>query len=234
LFAYSTLTALLRNKDLTSHGAVLGTLVECHAIVNEQPALLSCRLPMETDYRTIWEFPYDDDLKLRLTIALLQSRAVLGWMRALRESAIDPSTVIIKPRSDATAALSAIGAESVDALVSRARTVEERIYKLVGALVTPPLESVSQDLQDAYHPFDVIEGISLSSAAQQSERSLRPLVILDDAHVLHPAQLKRLQAWLARREVRVSRWILSRVDVMHPTEMFAAVARAISWTVNLP
>jgi hypothetical protein len=227
LFAYPTLATLLRNKDLSSYGAVLGTLVECRAIVDDQPAILSCRLPMETDYRTIWEFPYDEELKLRLTIALLQSRAVLGWIRALRESAVDLSTVRIKPRSDATAALSAIGAESVDELVARARTVEERIYKLVGALVTPPLESVSQDLQDAYHPFDVIEGIAVgrgSSATDSVERTLRPLVILDDTHVLHPTQLKRLQAWLARREVRVSRWILSRIDVMHPTEMFAAVS----------
>jgi hypothetical protein len=121
----------------------------------------------------------------------------------------------------------AVGADSVDNLVARARTVEERIYRLVGALVTPPLDAVSIDLQDAYHPFDVIEGIALTygvPATAASERTLRPLVILDDAHVLHPTQLKRLQAWLARREVRVSRWILSRIDVMHPDEMFAAVS----------
>lgn len=229
LFAYPTLTTLQRNKDLSSYGAVLGTLLECRAIVDGQPAILSCRLPMETDYRTIWEFPYDEELKLRLTIALLQSRAVLGWMRALRESGVDLSTVSIKPRSDAVASLSAIGAESVDELITRARTVEKSIYKLVGALVTPPLESVSQDLQDAYHPFDVVEGVVLrhgSSAADSTERLIRPLVILDDAHVLHPTQLKRLQIWLARREVRVSRWILSRIDVMHPTELFATVSAA--------
>lgn len=227
LFAYPTLTALLRNKDLSSYGAVLKTLIECRAIVDEQPAVLACRLPMESDYRTIWEFPYDEDLKLRLTIALLQSRAVLGWIRALRDSAVDMASVRVAPRSDAAAALSAIGAESIELLVARARGVEERIYRLVGALVTPPLESVSQDLQDAYHPFDVIEGVALRhqpTGAEASEWILRPLVILDDAHVLHPTQLRLLQAWLARREVRVSRWILSRIDVMHPTEMFAAVS----------
>lgn len=227
LFAYPTLATLLRNRELPSHGAVLRTLVECRAIVDEEPAILSCRLPMESDYRTIWEFPYDEELKLRLTIALLQSRAVLGWIRALRESAVDLAAVRIKPRSDAIASLDAIGAESIEELVTRARAVEERIYRLVGALVTPPLQSVSQDLQEAYHPFDVIEGIMInggSSGIQSGARTLRPLVILDDAHVLHPSQLKRLQAWLARREVRVSRWILSRIDVMHPTEMFAAVS----------
>lgn len=227
LFAYPTLAALLRNKDLSSYGAVLKTLIECRAIVKDQPAVLACRLPMETDYRTIWEFPYDEDLKLRLTIALLQSRAVLGWIRALRDSGVDTARVRIQPRSDAAAAFSAIGADSIPSLVARARSVEERIYRLVGALVTPPLDSVSQELQDAYHPFDVIEGVSVSVAtasAEHSELELRPLVILDDAHVLHPTQLRRLQAWLARREVRVSRWILSRIDVMHPTEMFAAVS----------
>lgn len=226
LFAYPTLATLLRNRDRVSYRVVLGAMIDCKAIVDEQPALVSCRLPMETDYRTIWEFPYDDELKLRLTVALLQSRAVLGWVRALRESGVGDSNIEILPRTDAAAAWSAIGAGSIADLVQRARGVEERIYRLVGALVTPPLDSVSQELQDAYHPFDVIDGIAVQDATanKASRRSLRPLVILDDAHVLHPVQLKRLQQWLARREIRVSRWILSRIDVMHPTEMFAAVS----------
>ena len=110
LFSCSTLTTLLRNKELPAYGAVLSTLVECKAIVNERPAVLSCRLPMETDYRVIWEFPYPEDLRLRLTVALIQCRAVLGWFRGLRESGIDPKRVAVTPRSDAAASMAAIGA----------------------------------------------------------------------------------------------------------------------------
>ena len=227
LFSYPVLTTLLKNRDLSTYGSVFATLVECGAIVEDRPAVLTCRLPMESDYRTIWEFPYDDELKHRLTIALLQSRAVLGWTRALRESGVSLDRIRIAPRSDAAASVAAIGADSPSNLVNRARLIEELIYRLVGALVTPPIESVTAELREAYHPFDVIEGIIITdsdAAGQLAERNLRPLVILDDAHVLHPVQLQRLQAWLARREVRVSRWVLSRIDVMHPKETFAVVS----------
>ena len=38
----------------------------------------------------------------------------------------------------------------------------------------------------------------------------RPLVVFDDAHSLHPDQFRFLRLWLARRELKVSRWILTR------------------------
>ncbi|WP_206685118.1 hypothetical protein, partial [Salmonella enterica] len=48
--------------------------------------------------------------------------------------------------------------------------------------------------------------------------SVRPLVMLDDAHNLHPDQLAALNRDLARRELRIARWVLTRLDVLTPTQ----------------
>lgn len=44
-------------------------------------------------------------------------------------------------------------------------------------------------------------------------------MIFDDAHSLHPAQFQSLQRWLSRRELQVSRWVLTRLDALTPAEV---------------
>ena len=48
---------------------------------------------------------------------------------------------------------------------------------------------------------------------------LRPLVIFDDAHSLHPTQFKMLRRWLTRREMKVARWVLTRLDILNPSDV---------------
>lgn len=59
-------------------------------------------------------------------------------------------------------------------------------------------------------------------------------MILDDAHVLHPAQFEGLQRWLMRRELPISRWILTRLDVMHASEALARITEDRDETVQIP
>lgn len=224
LFDYETLVSLLRNQNLTTYGSLLAALTECGAIANNHPRILACRLPMEADYRDIWEFPYTEELRLRLTVGLIQARAVLGWARNLGHADFDLTRVTITPRPDALAATDAIGGQQLSQLVHRAKLVEAAIYKLVGALVAPPLSALPTQFQEAYHPFDVIESLHVPATVEATDQTvLRPLVILDDAHVLHPTQFRMLQNWLTRREMRVARWVLTRIDVMHPREAFSAL-----------
>src|SRR5689334_22573115 len=51
LFEFPTLNALLRNSSSSGYQAVAAALVDCGAIVESHPAVIGCRLPMETDYR---------------------------------------------------------------------------------------------------------------------------------------------------------------------------------------
>lgn len=236
LFEYPTLAALLRNRNIPSHRTLVAALVDCGAITAGAPSLLGCRLPMETDYRDFWEFPYRDELKLSLMTTLVQARAVLGWIRNLTSSGIALDDIEIVPRQDAEAAMLAVGGTAGSGLLERARAVELALYGIVGALVAPDVSKLNPDSTQAYRPFDVIDQFRVQVGSGDDKRTLelRPLIILDDAHVLHPAQYQGVKSWLTRRELRVARWVLTRIDVMHPDEALAAITEDRNERVQLP
>src|SRR5438477_9577338 len=62
LFEFPTFCALLHNKSFAGHKDLTAALTACGAILDDQPLVLGCRLPLETDYRDFWEFPYSDEL----------------------------------------------------------------------------------------------------------------------------------------------------------------------------
>lgn len=226
LFDFSAICTLLRTSGSSDFASVAGALEGCRAISDGKPQLVGCRLPMETDYRDFWEFPYSGALKSGLLATFIQARAVLGWFRQLDSAGIRANEVTIQARAEADAALEQIGGTSGLAVVQRARDVERAVYEVVGALVPPTESRLNSIVTGAYRPFDVIDRMQIQSPRHFDgiSLSLLPLVILDDAHSLHPAQFKALQHWLARRELRIARWVITRFDILHPAEAIAAVA----------
>ena len=217
LFQFSTLRTLLRNRDMNTYKPLIDTLNACGAIANQRPTLIGGRLPLEAEYREFWEFPYPDELKTGLMIALLQARTLLAWLRNVQAAGIKLDRIKITPRADAAAALTAIGGTDGPTLLARAREVELAIYRISAALVPPDVADIDGEAAAAYRPFDVIEAFQIIDGEDTLE--LRPLVIFDDAHSLHPTQLVALQRWLSRRELRVSRWILMRLDALTPSDV---------------
>lgn len=236
LFEYPSLTALLRNSSVSTYQALVGALGECGAVTDEQPTVLGCRLPLETDYREFWEFPYQENLKLGLMAGLIQARAVLGWLRHLAAAGIQPADIEIVPRADAGGIVEAIGGVSGEQVAARARAVEKALYRVMGALIAPAEDDLPAEATAAYQPFDIIERIRVRVGPEGQKRTLelRPLAILDDAHVLHPAQFRALQRWLARRELRIARWMIARFDVLLPQEALAAVTEDRSDAASYP
>jgi hypothetical protein len=216
LFQYPTLAALLRSGASETHSSLIDTLAACRAITDGHPSVLGTRISLESEYREIWEFPYPADLKVGLTHTLLQARSVLGWMRAVEATGVDLRRVSIIPRAGSDAAVEAIGGLNGDGVLHRAREVELGIYRIAAALVPPSIEDIDEGVLGGYRPFDVIESISLPD---HGPTDLRPLAIFDDAHRLHPDQLEALSRWLVRREMRVARWVLTRLDALSPTEV---------------
>lgn len=217
LFQFSTLRTLLRNRTMNAYKPLIDTLSACGAIADQRPTLIGGRIPLEAEYREFWEFPYPDELKTGLMIALLQARTVLAWLRNVQAAGIGLDQVQIVPRADAVAALTAIGGTKGPALHARAREVELAIYRISAALVPPEIDEIDSEAAAAYRPFDVIEAFHIDAGEETFD--LRPLVIFDDAHSLHPTQLIALQRWLSRRELRVSRWILTRLDALTPSDV---------------
>jgi hypothetical protein len=217
LFQYATLRTLLRNRGLNTYKSLIDTLTACGALVDEQPVLLGGRLPLEAEYREFWEFPYPNELKAALMIALLQARTILTWLRNLQTAGVALDQVEIIPRADADAALTAIGGTAGADLLRHAREVELAIYRISAALMPPDIKDIDDQAAAAYRPFDVIESFRIVDG--ENVLTLRPLIIFDDAHSLHPAQLAALQRWLVRRELKVSRWILTRLDALAPADV---------------
>lgn len=227
LFDYASLTTLLANQDLASYRSLRAALSECGAIKTDRPAILSCRLNMETDYRNIWELPYPEDLRLGLTAALIEARAVLGWFDNLTTAGIALEDFTVTARSGANAVFTAMGGPSNSWILERARGVEAEMYRVVAALVSPGIDELPSELIAAYHPFDAIASIDVRLDGGEI-LALHPLIILDDANVLHPVQLQLLERGLKRRELAIARWILSRLDIVHLEKALEVLTEAPS------
>lgn len=218
LFQYTTLDIIIKKLDLESIKDIASSLARCNAIEGRQIKLLGHRLPLEGDYRIFWELPYPEELRHGLMISLLQARAVLGWLRSLETALGSLEGVAIVPRADAQASLSQIGGENVHDVLERAKRIEQAIYDIVADLIPPAIADISPEATSPYQPFDVIEYITAPLTRGSPE--LRPLAIFDDAHTLHDKQFRALKIWLMRREMKVARWIQTRLDPLTSKEIF--------------
>lgn len=224
LYQYSTLKTLLQHESQTNFKPLVDTLTQCGAIKDREPVLLGGRVPLESEYRDFWEFPYPEDLKCKLMFALIQSRTVLSWLGNLINSGFALDQISIVPRGDAIAALAAIGGRDGVSLFDKARAIEEQIYSISAALLPPSISDIDDEAAAAYHPFDVIERVEIDGS--QGKITLRPLVIFDDAHSLHPEQFTAFRQWLARRELKISRWVLTRMDALSPADVLLTQGEA--------
>jgi hypothetical protein len=218
LFQYTTLEAIIRKFNLESMRDTASCLARCKAIEGQQIKILGHRLPLEGDYRVFWELPYPEELRHGLMISLLQARAVIGWLRSLETSFDSLDNVKIIPKADALASLTQIGGENANAVLERAKKIEQAIYDIVADLIPPSVNEINPEATSPYQPFDVIEYIQIPHNAGYVE--LRPLAIFDDAHTLHDRQFHALKTWLIRREMKVARWIQTRLDPLTSKEIF--------------
>lgn len=218
LFEFPTLTTLLRMRALTNQASLVDALTHCKAIEGQrEPQVCGCRLPLESDYREIWELPYDAPTRNGLLFSFVQARAVLAWIRGFEEAGLSLDQIRMIPRTDAAAALQAIGGTDLNSLRETARKIERDIYSITASLLPPPQDQLPEGAAAAYRPFDVIDAFEMPG--ESAPLRLKPLLICDDANMLHPDQLDELLRWLTRREIRIARWLLMRIDALRPHEV---------------
>lgn len=161
---------------------------------------------------------------------------MLAWFGQLRKAEIELQHVKLEVRDDAHAAVTFVGGSNGTELLDRAKSIEAGIYRIVGALVPPPESEIEKEIVEPYRLFDILDKFRVTGEGATralSAELLRPLVILDDAHFLLPTQLNHLKTWLIRRELTMGRWILSRLDVLQPKELFNSLSGAEP-DVNMP
>lgn len=228
LFQFRTIAVLLRKKEMLGYRDIVNALTKCCAMKEEYPLIVACRIPMEAEYREFRELPYPEQLKIGLMHKLIQARAVISWLGDL--SFNDPqhlSGIRIVVRNDAHASAESIGGTCGHSVLEKAKKVERSIYEITSALVPPKSSDLGEDAIGAYKPFDVIESFQSVPDSQDNTRRLHPVVILDDAHTLHRDQLTALKLWLSRRELKLGRWILMRLDAQTTEEAVTGDAEEI-------
>ncbi|TXJ06737.1 MAG: hypothetical protein E6Q27_03225 [Aeromicrobium sp.] len=222
LFQYSTIRSLLQNESLDAYRPLIASLTQCGAIRDGVPTIVGARIPLESEYRDLWDFPYPEELKLGLMNALIQARAVVSWVQNLRDSGVDLSDISVIPREGAGAATVAIGGTEGASVLEKASEIELAIYDISATLIPPKIEDIAAIATTPYRPFDAIDMFKVVSAGR--EVFLRPLVILDDAHSLHQDQFDQLRQWLMRRELKVARWVITRLDALTPHQVLLSPA----------
>jgi hypothetical protein len=206
-------------RDFERHSEVkelLASLSHAGILDDLNPAVVALRLPTGGQLRSIWELPYDVRLRHRLLRAMIQAKSVLGWLRQLEDIGVDIRHVRVITTRLAEAEREAVSADDILQFRERARVTERAIFKLTGALVPPPEVALGEFLSDVlYEPFSIVESLEVTDLALGPSRRLRPMIILDDAHELHPAQLEDIDTWLRDREIKVARWVLTRADSLN-------------------
>jgi hypothetical protein len=225
---FESLAALVRapldiNKELAS------VLTDLKIIQDNTPSLLAYRLPMTTNFRSIWDLPYPEGLRATLLRAYVQSKSVLGWFRQLESvENIDINQIEIVIRSDSESARRVMRANSPVQFREYAREIELSIFKVITSLVAPGEQELANIINTKYDVFEYIELIRIKNWVTDSDlpyAELRPMAIVDDAHELHPAQFTQLRDWLKNRNIRVGRWVMCRPDVVSSEDYRDAMAK---------
>ncbi|MGQ0596716.1 hypothetical protein [Aquabacterium sp.] len=185
------------------------------------PAILGHRLAMSTNFRDIWELPYSDQTRLALLRAFLQSKAVLGWFSQLDVMGVSLEHVEIMMGANSESVFTTTGADRAERFREYARSIELAIFKIVTSLVPPDEKEMAESfLNTSYDVFEVLSGFRVRrwpgapDAPIDSDVILRPMIIVDDAHELHPMQFTQLRDWLKTKAMGVSRWLMCRPDVV--------------------
>jgi hypothetical protein len=210
---------VLRDQNNENNKLLARAFTACGFSAQDKPTVASVRIPMESEYRDFWELPYEAAIKTKLILSLIQARTVLGLIRNLTANGRRTTgSIRFIARDAAGAQLEQIGGTEAAQVLARARAVERAVYSIGASLVPPAITDIPAEARDPYQPFEAIFDLEIDWNGKPLR--LRPMVILDDVHTLHPDQFDALFRALARREIRFARWMMMRMDALSPNTIF--------------
>lgn len=227
LMELDTLIALSINSGSGENVKLVAELAQFKILDNLVPTILAFRLPAGSTLREIWELPYSAQVRSVLLRSFIQARTVLGWLRKLEKANVPPEAIRVVTRDHLETVSELIKAGDVVQFKNFARDIETKIFNVVTALVPPAEEDlVKVGIVGAYPAFDAIESFVVAGIPDitSDEVRLKPLLILDDAHELDPEQFADVESWLRQRELKIARWIVTRIDAIRPDDLRSALA----------
>jgi hypothetical protein len=226
LMEIDTLVEVVRSDNRESRQLSM-TLSEFGILNRQVPAFLAHRIPCGSNFRDIWELPYPIKIRSRLLKTFIQVKAVLGWLRKLERLEVDLTKIQINIVPGMESHNRLLHTESPVAFREHGRKVEEDVLRIITSLLPPPEGMLAEMAANSpYDVFDCIESFDIPSIPGITDESttIRPMIILDDAHELHSKQFADIDEWLRNREIKIPRWIMTRVDAMGPEEFRKAVS----------
>ncbi|MDE1464770.1 hypothetical protein [Spartinivicinus poritis] len=221
ILEFDALDEISRNPKQIN-GELAGVLSDLKLLSDLVPVLLAYRLPMSSNFRSIWELPYSEQLRSSLLRGFVQSKAVLGWFRQLEKAEIPIEDIEVLFSEDSESAHISMGARSPIEFREHAREVELAIFRTVTSLIAPDENTLASDfINEKYDVFENIVGFRVSNKESWNGKgsvTLKPMIIVDDAHELHPSQYVSLREWLKKRNIQISRWVMCRPDVVSPED----------------
>lgn len=215
LAEFRLVEAIMRDQTSPTNRDLASALSQASFLQDGRPSVAAVRVPMESEYRDFWELPYDETVKTKLVLWLLQARTILGLIQNLTASGrrgVDDIRFV--PREGAETRIEDFGGTTGVGMRDRALRVQRAISSIGAGLVAPRLEDLPPEATAPYLPFEAIRAVEID---WNNERlTLAPLAMLDDVHALHPTQFEQIFVALARREIKFGRWMMMRLDALSP------------------
>jgi hypothetical protein len=229
--------AILCASPMPETKNLIDVLTRNELIKDGVPAVLGHWLQMSVNFRDIWELPYSEHMRTTLLRAFMQAKAVLGWFRQLEAIDIQMSDIEIVLGVNSESLASVTRADDPIEFRAYARRIELAIYQVVTALVPPDEQGLADNfLNTSYDVFEVLKGFKIKEWPErpgQGPVTLRPMMIVDDAHELHPIQFVQIRDWLKSKAIGVSRWLLCRPDVVAAEDYRDALASDAETDVDM-
>ena len=188
------------------------------------PRVLGVLENLDQNYGGLIDLSDDDSLNNRLLFQLIDSRVIQGVVRAaLRaaspEAETDLASVEFVPTSSqGRRALERLGGTRGDVLLESAEAAEDELLDLYDQLVDTRQEAPTG--HGALYSLIALSECEIYVAG--SRLRAKPLIMLDDAHVLAAAQREALLGQMRNRAWRVGRWLAVRSVALADDDLLGA------------
>jgi hypothetical protein len=193
LAEFRLVEAILRDQSSETNRDLAQALEGAGFLEDGKPKVAAVRVPMESEYRDFWELPYDEGVRTKLALWLVQARTILALLRGLTNGdhrKLESIRFIAQDASEAQ--IEQIGGLTAAGIRDRALEVQRAIYSIGASLLPPKIEDLPREALDPYQPFECIQEIEIDWMG--SPLVVKPIAMLDDVHSLHPDQFELLRA----------------------------------------
>src|SRR3546814_19048044 len=82
LAEFRLIETILRDQTNDTNRELAGALAGAGFLQDGCPRIAAVRVPMESEDRDFWELPYEDNIKTKLALWLVQARTMLALLRS--------------------------------------------------------------------------------------------------------------------------------------------------------